>query len=197
MDRKLDLHRRRGRPSPPAGAEEAAARTDALLRALPEREWTILSDVDPKHGIDHVAVGPGGVFAIASRSPGAGARVKDGVLWVRQGADTRADRPGVAINRQALDAARFLQREIRARSGRAPAVQPVVVLWCEFPQRVAECRQIAFVHGRDLRSWLSHLPVRLEEAGRREVAQTLNAVPHGVSRHRPRAPHLPSRRKAA
>jgi hypothetical protein len=192
MDR-FALHRRGRRPS--AGAVQAAARTDALLRSLPARDWTILSDPDPKHGLDHIAVGPAGVFAIASRLPAAGARVRDGVLWLRRGPDARTDRPSVAINRQTLDAARALQRELQSRIARAPAVQPVVVLWCEFPEHVAECRQLAFVHGRALRSWLTHRPARLDELARRELAQALSAPSHGA--RRTRAPHLPSWRKAA
>jgi hypothetical protein len=191
MDR-IPLHRRRRSPSP-SDAALAAARTGALLGALPERDWTILSDVDPKHGLDHVAVGPAGVFAIASRLPAAGARVRDGVLWLRRGADVRAERPGVAINRQTLDAARALQRELQARIARAPTVQPVVVLWCEFPEHVAECRQLVFVHGRELRSWLTHRPARLDELARRELVQALSAAP---SARRSLAP-LPSRRRAA
>jgi len=178
--------------------EEAAKRTDALLRGLPGREWTVLEEIDSKHGMDHVVVGPGGVFAIASRFPGSGgARVRDGVLWLRRGADARADRPSVAINRQALDAARTLHREIRTRTGRGPEVHPVVVLWCEFPQRVAESSRIAFVHGRDLRSWLSQRPIELDEAGRQEIVGAIDAIPHESGHHRLRAPHLPLRRRTA
>ncbi|HEY2141421.1 MAG TPA: nuclease-related domain-containing protein [Solirubrobacteraceae bacterium] len=177
--------------------DEAAKRTDDLLKGLSEREWTVLTDVDPKHGLDHVVVGPGGVFAIASRFPEpGGARVRDGVLWLRRGGDNRAERPGVAINRHALDAARSLHREIRTRTGRGPEVHPVVVLWCEFPQRVAESSRIAFVHGRDLRSWLAARSPQLDDAGRREIVQAVNAIPRGPH-HRLRAPHLPSRRRAA
>jgi len=190
---------RRGTPPPQRSTsdEEAAKRTDVLLRGLPEREWTVLADIDPKHGVDHVVVGPGGVFAIASRFPPGGARVRDGVLWLRRGADARADRPGVAINRQALDAARALQREIRARTGRGPEVHPVVVLWCEFPQRVAESSRIAFVHGRDLRTWLSHRQSQLDEVGRREIAQAVSAIPGAAHHRRLRTPRLPTRRRAA
>jgi hypothetical protein len=157
--------------------EEAARRTDVLLRRLPERAWTVLEDVDLRHGVDHVLVGPGGVFAIASRKPaGAGARVRDGVLWLRRDRDARADRPGVEINRQVLDAARALHREIRSRTGRGPAVHPVVVLWCEFPQRVAESSRIAFLHGSDLQAWLAARPVELDEPGRGEIVQAVQAM---------------------
>ncbi|HST56483.1 MAG TPA: nuclease-related domain-containing protein [Solirubrobacteraceae bacterium] len=175
--------------------DEATRRTDALLRQLPERDWTVLDDWDPRHGIDHVLVGPSGVFVIASRKPeGAGARVRDGVLWLRRGADARTDKPGVDINRQALDAARVLHREIRTRTGRGPAVSPVVVLWCEFPQRVAESSQLSFVQGRELRSWLSGRPRQLDDAGRGEIVQAIRAIPHHSHR---RLPHIGTRRHVA
>jgi Nuclease-related domain len=168
---------RRNRPPADLLDEEAAQRTDALLRRLPEREWTVLSGVDPRHGVDHVLVGPGGVFAIASRKPpGSAVRVRDGVLWMRNDHDPRADRPGVAINRHVLDSARSLHREIRSRTGRGPAVHPVVVLWCEFPQRTAESTHIAFVHGRDLSTWVTHRARELDEPGCGEVVQALRAI---------------------
>lgn len=175
--------RRRKRNPPesepaPRGDDEAAARTDALLRRLPEREWTVLSGVDARHGVDHVLVGRRGVFAISSRKP-AGARMRDGVLWLRRERDrdhdARADRPGVAINRHVLDGARALQRDVRTRTGRGPAVHAVVVLWCEFPQGVAESSRIAFVRGRDLPSWLAERPPELDDLGRGEIAQALRA----------------------
>jgi hypothetical protein len=179
---------------------EAAKRTNQLLARLSDNDWTVLCDVDPRHGIDHVLVGPGGVFVLASRKPhGAGAaRVKDGVVWLRKGADARADRPGVGINRNALEAAHALHRGIRSRTGRGPAVHPVVVLWCEFPQRVAESKQIAFVHGRDLLGWLGSQPRQLDEPGRAEVVQALQAIPRDRGPWRRwRAPHIGARRRVA
>lgn len=159
--------------------EQAARRTDGLLARLADREWSVLDEIDPRHGVDHVLVGPGGVFLVASRKPeGPGVRVRDGVLWLRRGADTRSDRPGVAINRQVLDSARALQREIRSRTGRGPKIHPVVVLWCEFPQAVVEARQITFVHARDLLWWLSARPPQLDEGGRLEVVEAIKAIPH-------------------
>ncbi len=156
---------------------EAVRRTDALLQRLPASEWTVVCDERWRNGVDHVIVGPPGVFALASRQPdGVGAaRVKDGMLWLRRGSDPRRDRAGVAINRSALESARVLRRELRARDrggegeGRGPApepeVQPVVVLWCEFPQAVAEGSRIAFVRGLDLLDWISSRPRRLDPAG--------------------------------
>lgn len=201
MDRHASSNGHRGRRNHTEQTDsEAARRTNDLLARLPDSDWTVIPDVDPKHGIDHVAVGPGGVFAFASKKPDGdgGARVKDGVVWVRKGADTRAQRPGVAINRNALEAANALCRAIRSRTGRGPTVHPVVVLWCEFPQRVAESKQIAFVHGRDLLPWLAARPRQLDEPGRAEVVTALQALPPDRGpRRRWRAPHIGARRRAA
>ena len=202
---RANLHLRRHQRAPRhVPDEEAVGRTAALLERLPAREWTVLSDVDPRHGVEHVLVGPGGVFAITSHKPaGAGVRVRDGVLWLRREHDARADRPGVAINRHVLEATRALHREIRVRTGRGPVVHPVVVLWCEFPQRVAESSRIAFVHGRDLPAWVTHRARELDESGRAEIVGALRAMappapPEPAVRHlpRPRIPHG-SRRRAA
>jgi hypothetical protein len=198
-DMRAKLHLRRPRHAPRDEVdEEAVRRTDALLRKLPEREWTVLSDVDRRHGVEHVLVGPSGVFVIASHKPaGAAARVRDGILWLRHGQDARADRPGVAINRHALEAARALHREIRTRTGRGPVVHPVVVLWCEFPQRIAESSRIAFVHGRDLTAWVTHRARELDEPGRGEIVQALRAIaPADPTVRHLRLPHS-SRRDAA
>lgn len=204
MPRRLSLrrHHHASAPPQPDSDAQAAQRTDELLRRLPPRAWTVLGEVDPRHGIDHVLVGPGGVFAISSRKPeGTGARVRDGVLWLRRAGDTRADSPGLAINRQTLDAARALQREIRRRTGRGPAVRAVVVLWCEFPQGVVESSRIAFVHGRDLTAWLPARDCELDEAGRREVVQALRSIAEqgagGVRRAQRLGQIAPRHRRAA
>lgn len=196
---RLPRHRRRDTDAA-AGDGEAAQRTDRLLRKLPARDWEVLEDVDPRHGVDHVLVGPAGVFALTSRDPEgiAAARVKDGMLWLRRGGDPRSDRPGGAINRQALESARSLHKQIRSRTGRGPEVHPVVVLWCEFPQAVSESDRIAFVRGRDLLGWISHRPQRLDAPGREEVALAVRAIRgHGDRDHRWRPAQLPGRRSAA
>jgi hypothetical protein len=125
-------------------------------------------------------------------------------LWLRRDRDARADRPEVAINRHVLDGARALYREIRSRTGRGPEVHPVVVLWCEFPQHVAESRRIAFVHGRDLPAWVTHRPTELDEPGRASVVRALRGVSSSEPSARgmrhlphPRIPHTGRTRRAA
>lgn len=157
-----------------AESREAEARTEAVLRGLPVAQWTIISGYHPGHGdSEHVVVGDAGVFLVLSRKPLGCVRVQDGGVWLRQGGTAQADRPGVALNRRVVDPARALQRAIRARTGGDRWVTPVVVLWSEFPQRVAETRQLAFVHGRELSAWMRRRPTALSAT---EQAEVVDAV---------------------
>jgi hypothetical protein len=174
--------------------DEATERTAAALSALTERGWDVIGDFDRRHAADHVAVGLGGVFVLASRKSDGCVRVKDGVPWLRQGAESPSDKPGLTTNRQVQDAARALERKLSAHLGRQERVQPVVVLWSEFPQRVAESSQVAFVHGRALREWLTARKPRLEDAARAEVAHAVAEIARDGGR---RAPLLPPRHRAA
>jgi hypothetical protein len=70
----------------------------------------------------------------------------------------------------------------------------VVVLWCEFPQTLVESSQIVFIHGRDLLTWLGGRPKRLDEPGRREIAQAIRAT-HPPDR--PDIAHIRPRGQAA
>lgn len=159
-------------PQAPQSPEsrEAEARTEAVLRGLPEAQWTIISSYHPGHGdSEHVVVGDAGVFLVLSRKPVGCARVQDGVVWLRHGTGAQAPRPEVAINRRVIDPARALQRALRARTGAERWVSPVVTLWSEFPQRVVETHQLAFVHGRELSSWMRRRPAVLSAAERTEA----------------------------
>jgi hypothetical protein len=165
---------------------EAEQRTEQILRRLPEGEWTVVSNFRYRHGAHgHVAIGPAGVFLITSRKPAGCVRVKDGVPWLRQG---QADRPGVSVVRKVLDPARDLHRELRARTGQPTWVHAVVALWSEFPQRVAETNQVAFVQGRDLAAWLHGRPRQLDAAAQQAVVGAVNGVVREGFRRSPRVP---------
>jgi hypothetical protein len=165
---------------------EAEQRTEQILRRLPEGEWTVVSNFRYRHGAQgHVVIGPPGVFLITSRKPAGCVRVKDGVPWLRQG---QADRPGVSVVRKVLDPARDLHRELRARTGQATWVHPVVALWSEFPQRVAETSQVAFVQGRDLAAWLHGRPRQLDASAQQDVVGAVNGVVCEGFRRSPRVP---------
>ena len=178
--------------SDPAPSTEAQRRTEAVLDRLPTDSWSVVLH-NCRDGVDHVAVGPGGVYLIASHQPQGCVRVKDGVPWLRRGDDPGSDRPSPALQRKVADPARHLQREIRDVAGQTATVHAVVVLWSEFPQRVAETSQVAYVHGRNLAGWLQGRAQELGDGARAPVVDALRQV---EGDHRRRTPRI-SRRHAA
>jgi len=87
-------------------AEEERATAVALM-ALPREQWRVLHDVPwpgrPRASIDHVVVGPGGVFVIDSKNWSGAVAVRDGVLrqgtYSRQGVVTSAVGAAAAVAR--------------------------------------------------------------------------------------------------
>ena len=86
--------------------------TAATLEALPRDQWRVLHDV-PWPGrshaaIDHVVVGPGGVFVVDGKAWAGVVSVREGELrqdrYSRQGAVTQAADAGRAIARQLRNA---------------------------------------------------------------------------------------------
>src|SRR4051812_41881777 len=115
-------------------------RTERVLRPLQRVGWTITHDLDlPGAGnIDHLAVGPAGVFVLDSKAWG-------GVVTVDQdGATiTPRDDPDAAWlargqHRAATRTAARVTRVLAAAAGMTvPAAQSLVVVWGTFPQRIA------------------------------------------------------------
>ena len=76
--------------SPPAHVErwrigaEGEKATARKLRPLLDRGWTLLNDLDTEHGnLDHVLVGPAGVFMLESKRLAGRVGVETGKLVVR------------------------------------------------------------------------------------------------------------------
>lgn len=178
MTRRLPLPRRPPRdPEREARERDAYERTHRVLLALPEQQWTVVSPYPLRHGqVAHLVVGTGGVYLVVARKPPGSVRVKDGVPWLRQTGDAQRERPGTDVARKAMDPAQALAREIRSRTGRGPAVHPVVVLWSEFPQRLVQTNQVTFVHGSDFAGWLRSRPPELDRPGLDEVAQAVSNI---------------------
>jgi hypothetical protein len=114
------------------------------LEALDRRVWRVFHDVPVRYGnVDHVAVGPGRVYAIETKWTSAGARY--------------LDQKAACAERQA----RRLEEELRAR-GTARKVVPLLVVWGpkladelgEQPRKIGEARVVA---GRHSSVWLQKM----------------------------------------
>jgi hypothetical protein len=103
------------------GAEESRV-TAAVLEALPREKWRVLHDVPwpgrPRASLDHVVIGPAGVFVIDSRNWAGTVAVRNGVL--RQGRSSRR-----AVVTGAVESGRAVAQVLRTAS--CP-VQPVICL---------------------------------------------------------------------
>jgi hypothetical protein len=159
------------RASPPARMEnwrlgrDGERRTAKALRALTRQGWWVWHDIDRGSGanFDHVLVGPAGVFLLDTKNDGGEGRIENGELWIRQleDPDDGAVRDGIAGR---MRGASFgLKQWIEATTGVSAWVQPVVVLWQRFPQRVAEVAEpssVFFIQGEGLVTWLQERPAR-------------------------------------
>lgn len=137
-----------------AWGEQATAK---VLRQLEAEGWMILHDLLAGRGnVDHIAVGPGGVFLPDSKRLAGEVAVQDGHVMV-----TRFDDPGLFYtfnaDPQLLRLARQTHDRVKAATRINLWVVPVLVIWSDFPQREFQGR-CAYVHGEELVNWLRRRP---------------------------------------
>lgn len=169
------------RMSPPAWIENwqdgaiGEQWTGKSLRPLEARGWVVLHDLPGVSGnLDHVVVGPGGVFLLDSKRWRGSTTVSGDIVTVR-----RVEDPDLFYRLDGVGHLKGLAREvhdrIRTESRVSVWVEPVFVVWGAFPQRVAgeTCK---FVHGEELANWLEQQPNRIAAS---RVDQLASAIELG------------------
>jgi Nuclease-related domain len=136
--------------------EKATARA---LRRLKRAGWILVDDVDTGRGnIDHLLVGPAGVFLLESKNLHGLLSVERGVLSVRW----REDPDDGYENRRLTPRMRALACAVEARLATdgfdEVLVQPVVVLWGAFDQAPLQSKGVAWVRGKELADTLERRP---------------------------------------
>ncbi len=133
------------------------------LRPLAAAWWRIRHDLDdhPYGNIDHVVIGPPGVFVLDSKVWSGQISIEGGVPVVTP-AEGRAGAwslPRLPVQLRAMATG------VKRRAGVPVWVQPVVVLWEPFPAGVVEADGVVYVHGS------RYIPDRFFcEAGDNDVA---------------------------
>jgi hypothetical protein len=140
-----------------ADGEKATARQ---LRPLLKQGWTLYNDIETAYGnIDHVLVGPGGVFMLESKRLAGVVRVEAGKLVVCWHEDSEDGYENDSIAGRARGAAAGLRSALEP--ARADAwVQAVVVLWADFDQGSIQSEKVAWVRGDRLADVLEARPVK-------------------------------------
>jgi len=149
-----------------------------LKRLSKHPDWFVRHDIvrEDRANRDHVAVGPAGVFLMDSKNfSGIGSVESDG-LHVRQVEDP-ADGwtcEGLGTRMRAWGAE--LGESIRTATDVAVWVQPVVVLWMDFPPKVLESSGVFYVEGKSLGDWLAGRPLSKKPFDSRRVVEFLRSA---------------------
>ncbi|MCA0252002.1 MAG: NERD domain-containing protein [Actinobacteria bacterium] len=162
------------RASPPGWIENwqlgawGEQKTAKELSHLPD-SWVVLHDVKTGRGgnIDHLAIGPGGVFVFDSKRWSGTVEVRgDEVRIVRWKGGPSNPWTG-ASHVAAL--ARETHSRVLSKTRIRQRVHPVVVIWGDFPQGSAgdRCR---FVAGEQLVHWLAEQPLEIADHRVHQIA---------------------------
>jgi hypothetical protein len=165
------------RESPPTWIENyqvgawGEAKTAKALQSLLGAGWVILHDLNRiNHNLDHVLVGPGGVFVLDTKNwPGTAQVERGGIVITRL--DGKRSRLDLASKARAQGVE--LNQLVRQRCGLRVWVTAVIVLWADFPDRVLPGDRMSYVHGDYLVEWLRAQPARLNAAQIEQIAAAL------------------------
>ena len=169
------------------GEERTAKAVQPLLKA----GWVIVHDVKRlKFNLDHVLVGPGGVFVLDTKNFPGTAQVKGDRLRITR-PDGRAGYDGPDLARRARGQGIELNRMLRQRCGISSWVSAVIVLWADFPSRAVAGDRMSYVPGDHLVEWLSAQPARLNAKQIEQIASVLQPGQRRRSRQPNEAPSQP------
>jgi hypothetical protein len=152
------------------GEEWTAKETGKLTIA----GWVVLHDL--RRGaanIDHVLIGPGGVFVLDSKNLDGEVSVHRDTMTLTRPGDGRPAYSSDGPARQVRGNAAHLHELIQRRTGRTVWVRGVVTLWARFPQQHARGNRVDFVAGSKLADWLAGQPPQLSADQVAELAAAL------------------------
>jgi hypothetical protein len=154
--------------SPPAWIENyqrgawGEQRTAGALAPLLKQGWVIIHDLPrTKSNLDHVLIGPAGVFVLDTKNFRGTASANRDMLSVTFAAERSTDYSSDKLARSARAQGAELNQVLKLRWQTRVWVAAVVVLWTDFPQQLVEGDRMTYVHGDHLVEWLLEQPARL------------------------------------
>lgn len=139
-------------------------KTRKVLAELEREQWSVRHGVDVGRGdIDHLVTGPTGVYILETKALLGTVSVERGVLVTRQTDDPDEVWRWHGLSRRLNALGKEVSSWIRGDTGVRSWVQPVVVIWGDFPQREIVANRITYVHGDRLLTWLRARPQRPDE----------------------------------
>jgi hypothetical protein len=153
--------------------------TEKELRKVERRGWSVRHDLaNGVYGnLDHIVVGPGGLFLIDTKHLHGRVAMEGGELVCRHEASPlykySLDKP----TEQVGTAAYYLERRLKNTLGWLPWVHGVIALWAEFAEEEAQIKEVNIVHGRSLAEWLLRQPRRWPETYEAAIREAVAALP--------------------
>jgi len=149
-----------------------------LKRLSKHPDWFVRHDIvlGSRANRDHVVVGPAGAFLMDSKNfLGIGSVESDG-LRVRQVEDPTDGWTCEGLGSRMRAWGAELGESIRTATDVEVWVQPVVVLWMDFPQKVLESGGVFYVEGKSLGEWLAGRPLSKRPFDSRRVVEFLRSA---------------------
>jgi hypothetical protein len=153
--------------------------TEKELRKVEQRGWSVRHDLanDGYGNLDHIVIGPGGLFLIDSKHLQGRVVMEDEGLVCRFETSPLSsyplDRPPEQVGR----AAYYLERRLDNTLGWLPRVHGVIALWAEFSEEEVQVGEVAVIHGRSLAEWLLRQPRRWSETAEAAIREAVAALP--------------------
>jgi hypothetical protein len=137
-------------------------RTTAVLAPLLDEGWTVIHDLPrTKSNLDHVLIGPGGVFVLDTKSFRGTTEARRDTLAITCAPGRVPDYKSDKLARSARAQGAELNQILRLRGQARVWVSAAAVLWTDFPQQRAEGDRMTYLHGDQLIAWLREQPARL------------------------------------
>jgi hypothetical protein len=145
------------------------------LQELSQDGWRVFHDV-PAHGfnIDHVAIGPGGILAIETKTFGKLPNGKSEIAVTEAGISIEGSAPSLSIISQATQQADWLGNELRRRSGKRFCVRPVVIFPGWFVRDFRSKKDPWVLERKAILGWIAREPKRLDSEQIRSISQSLD-----------------------
>lgn len=155
---------------------EGETRTEKALRPLEKEGWRSYHDRSGRYGnLDHIAVGPGGVFLLDSKNLSGQVSLEPNGLRVTYGSGERDSYLLDSLERSMRGAAADLKKHIESATELRAWVQAVVVIWGDFPAGDAEGDRVAYVAGERLAAWIRRHSEALSLRNQRLVQLAIEA----------------------
>ena len=153
---------------------EGEVQTAKELDRLAKAGWRPIHDrALDRCNVDHIEIGPGGVFVIDTKN-------WNGLLKVTERGVTQDGKLRKGVAPGAKSAALQIRQRIMADGSKPGWVNAVVVFWGDFPQGMVQQDNVTYLAGDQLVDWLRSQPAKLNGVEIDRFAGVISTMRPGV-----------------